>query len=157
MDKTRSCGNCGKYKTCKQRGIINPCDDWRPTLINKLQAFDSEISKLAGTNKSALPTTDQSYIQPPIAKAPKIDTIIFPPINNPMFDICIEGLRIIATNEIIPSDEPVFILLGRSENAGACLRTFQSKFEMTSEDHKNMDATIEDFREYKEVNDDDDN
>ena len=140
MNKTKSCGNCGKYKTCKQRGIINPCDDWRPTLINKLQVFDSEISKLA------LPM-----------KASKIDTIQIPTINNPMFDICIEGLRIIATNEIIPSDEPVFILLGRSENAGACLRTFQSKFEMTSEDHKNMDATIEDFREYKEVNDDDDN
>jgi len=144
----KSCGNCGRYKTCKTRGIINPCDNWQA------------VTSIG----SALPKTDQSYITPPIAKAPKVDTreivtqsIIFPQINNPMFDITIDGLRIIATNEIVLSDEPVFILLGRSKNAGACLRTFQSQFEMTSEDHKNMDASIEDFREYKEVNDDDDN
>ena len=80
--------------------------------------------------------------------APMLSEIQIPPINNPMFDICIEGLRIIATNEIIPSDEPVFILLGRSKNAGACLRTFQSQFEMMSEDHKNMDTIIEAFGEY---------
>lgn len=31
---SRWCNNCGQYKQCVYRGIINPCGDWEPNKKN---------------------------------------------------------------------------------------------------------------------------
>ena len=30
----RTCDNCGNSKGCFYRGIINPCDDWKPAAMH---------------------------------------------------------------------------------------------------------------------------
>lgn len=50
----RNCGNCGKYRTCLYRGIINPCDDWKPSAANqRLRAKAKEIVGKPMSSKEA--------------------------------------------------------------------------------------------------------
>ena len=156
--RVKSCGSCGKYKSCHQRGIINPCDDWRPVTSIGNSSF-VQPPKSAKIPIVEMPAKVESAKLFP-AMSESIAEIAPRDINNPMFGITQRGLENRVTGEIIPEDEPVFILLGRSKHAGASLRTFQSQFETLSEEHDNIETVLAEFKAFKElketeVNDDD--
>lgn len=48
----KTCENCSEAKACYYRGIINPCDTWRPnSTITRLRAMAQNIVGLPMTFK----------------------------------------------------------------------------------------------------------
>jgi len=54
--------------------------------------------------------------------------------------------------EVVPPDEPVFILRARDTKALGTIRVYQSLFRPTSEHWKTIQAVIDDFTEFKKNN-----
>ena len=74
-------------------------------------------------------------------------------LNNEMFEIGPNGLQNKITGEVIPSDEPIFILRASDSYSMATLRSYQSHFRINEWDFNNCATIIEKFQKFQGVND----
>lgn len=75
-------------------------------------------------------------------------------MNNNVFKIVDNELVIKETDEVIPFDEPVFILLARDSQAASTIRVYQSLMAPTNEGWKIIQSVFDDFAEFRQENPD---
>ena len=76
-------------------------------------------------------------------------------MNNRVFEIIHNSLVLKRTTvEVVPEDEPVFILRARDCKALGTIRCYQSIFAPTSEQWKVCQAVVDDFTKFREENPD---
>lgn len=73
-------------------------------------------------------------------------------MNNRVFRIIGTSLLLTKNNELIPEDEPVFILRARDNKALGTIRAYQSIFAPTSEHWKVIQNVIDDFTKFRQEN-----
>lgn len=73
-------------------------------------------------------------------------------MNNRVFCIDDNRLKLISLKITIPEDEPVFILRARDKQALSTIRVYQSTFAPTSEHWGVIQNVIEDFTEFRQKN-----
>lgn len=73
-------------------------------------------------------------------------------MNNRIFTIDNNRLKLILSNQFIPEDEPVFILRARDTQALSTIRVYQSTMRPTSEGWKIIQDVIDDFTKFKQEN-----
>jgi len=75
-------------------------------------------------------------------------------VNNGKFTIKDNQLVFIGSGEVIPEDEPVFILRACDRQASSILRVYQSKMRPTDPCWKGIQAVIEEFTRFRKNNPD---
>lgn len=75
-------------------------------------------------------------------------------LNNKVFETCpdVPGLVIKETGELIPCDEPVFILRACDSQAASTIRVYQSLMAPRSENWKTTQSVLDDFTQFRKEN-----
>ena len=78
-------------------------------------------------------------------------------LNNDMYEICRNGLRNKINGDIVPQDEPIFILRASDVHSAATIRGYQSHFRISEPEFDQCTEIIASFQKFQEVNDDEHN
>lgn len=73
-------------------------------------------------------------------------------LNNRIFTIDDDRLKLATLNVSVPEDEPVFILRARDGFALSTIRSYQSTMSPTSDEWKVIQDVIDDFVKFKDEN-----